>query len=297
MYHNPVMLHESVEALNIRPGGVYVDATFGGGGHSRAILEKLGNGRLIGFDQDEDAAANVPQDERFIFVPNNFRYLRNFLRYYGFDRVDGILADLGVSSFQIDAPQRGFSTRFEGVLDMRMDRSNPLDAATVVNTYSLEDLTRIFNLYGELPQARRFAEAVLRARPIQTTGELRKSVEKLLPKGKEHKPLAQLFQALRIEVNQELEVLEEFLQQSIEMLDNGGRLVVIAYHSLEDRLVKNYMKAGNASGEAEKDFFGNSKSSLRPVSRKALTPSDEELQLNNRSRSARLRVAEKVMMP
>lgn len=297
MYHNPVMLHESVEALNIRPGGVYVDATFGGGGHSRAILEKLGNGRLIGFDQDEDAAANVPQDERFIFVPNNFRYLRNFLRYYGFDRVDGILADLGVSSFQIDAPQRGFSTRFEGVLDMRMDRSNPLDAATVVNTYSLEDLTRIFNLYGELPQARRFAEAVLRARPIQTTGELRKSVEKLLPKGKEHKPLAQLFQALRIEVNQELEVLEEFLQQSIEMLDNGGRLVVIAYHSLEDRLVKNYMKAGNASGEAKKDFFGNSKSSLRPVSRKALTPSDEELQLNNRSRSARLRVAEKVMMP
>lgn len=297
MYHNPVMLHESVEALNIRPGGVYVDATFGGGGHSRAILEKLGNGRLIGFDQDEDAAANVPKDERFIFVPNNFRYLRNFLRYYGFDRVDGILADLGVSSFQIDAAQRGFSTRFEGVLDMRMDRSNPLDAATVVNTYSLEDLTRIFNLYGELPQARRFAEAVLRARPIQTTGELRKSVEKLLPKGKEHKPLAQLFQALRIEVNQELEVLEEFLQQSIEMLDNGGRLVVIAYHSLEDRLVKNYMKAGNASGEAEKDFFGNSKSSLRPVSRKALTPSDEELQLNNRSRSARLRVAEKVMMP
>lgn len=274
-----------------------MDATFGGGGHSRAILEKLGNGRLIGFDQDEDAAANVPQDERFIFVPNNFRYLRNFLRYYGFDRVDGILADLGVSSFQIDAPQRGFSTRFEGVLDMRMDRSNPLDAATVVNTYSLEDLTRIFNLYGELPQARRFAEAVLRARPIHTTGELRKSVEKLLPKGKEHKPLAQLFQALRIEVNQELEVLEEFLQQSIEMLDNGGRLVVIAYHSLEDRLVKNYMKAGNASGEAEKDFFGNSKSSLRPVSRKALTPSDEELQLNNRSRSARLRVAEKVMMP
>ncbi|MCE1202397.1 MAG: 16S rRNA (cytosine(1402)-N(4))-methyltransferase RsmH [Bacteroidia bacterium] len=297
MYHNPVMLHESVEALNIRPGGVYVDATFGGGGHSRAILEKLGNGRLIGFDQDEDAAANVPQDERFIFVSNNFRYLRNFLRYYGFDRVDGILADLGVSSFQIDAPQRGFSTRFEGVLDMRMDRSNPLDAATVVNTYSLEDLTRIFNLYGELPQARRFAEAVLRARPIHTTGELRKSVEKLLPKGKEHKPLAQLFQALRIEVNQELEVLEEFLQQSIEMLDNGGRLVVIAYHSLEDRLVKNYMKAGNASGESEKDFFGNSKSSLRPVSRKALTPSDEELQLNNRSRSARLRVAEKVMMP
>ncbi len=297
MYHNPVMLHESVEALKIRPGGVYVDATFGGGGHSRAILEKLGNGRLIGFDQDEDAATNVPQDERFIFVPNNFRYLRNFLRYYGFNRVDGILADLGVSSFQIDAPQRGFSTRFEGVLDMRMDLSNPLDAATVVNTYSLEDLTRIFNLYGELPQARRFAEAVLRARPIQTTGELRKSVEKLLPKGKEHKPLAQLFQALRIEVNQELEVLEEFLQQSIEMLDNGGRLVVIAYHSLEDRLVKNYMKAGNATGEAEKDFFGNSKSSLRPMSRKALTPSDEELQLNNRSRSARLRVAEKVMMP
>lgn len=297
MYHNPVMLHESVEALNIRPGGVYVDATFGGGGHSRAILEKLGNGRLIGFDQDEDAAANVPHDERFIFVPNNFRYLRNFLRYYGFDSVDGILADLGVSSFQIDAPQRGFSTRFEGVLDMRMDRSNPLDAARVVNTYSLEDLTRIFNLYGELPQARRFAEAVLRARPIQTTGELRKSVEKLLPKGKEHKPLAQLFQALRIEVNQELEVLEEFLQQSIEMLGNGGRLVVIAYHSLEDRLVKNYMKAGNASGEAEKDFFGNSKSSLRPVSRKALTPSEEELHLNNRSRSARLRVAEKVMMP
>lgn len=297
MYHKPVMLHESVEALCIKPNGIYVDATFGGGGHSRAVLDKLDNGRLIGFDQDADAAANVPQDERFIFVPNNFRYLRNFLRYYGFDRVDGILADLGVSSFQIDAPQRGFSTRFEGALDMRMDQNNPMDAATVVNTYSLEELAKIFSNYGELPQAMRFAEAVIRARPIHTTGELRRSVEKLLPKGKEHKPLAQLFQALRIEVNQEMEALEEFLQQSIDMLNIGGRLVVIAYHSLEDRMVKNFMKAGNASGEAEKDFFGNPKSSLRPVSRKAITPSADELQLNNRARSARLRVAEKVMMP
>lgn len=294
MYHNPVMLHESVEALSIKPGGVYVDATFGGGGHSRAILERLGNGKLIGFDQDDDAAANVPQDPRFLFVANNFRYLKNFLRYYGFEKVDGILADLGVSSFQIDAPQRGFSTRFDGLLDMRMDRTNPLDAATVVNTYSLEELTRMFASYGELPQARRFAEAVLRARPIHTTGQLRNAVEKLLPKGKEHKPLAQLFQALRIEVNQELEALETFLQQSIEMLGEGGRLVVISYHSLEDRLVKHYMKAGNASGEAEKDFYGNTQSCLRMVYRKALTPSEEELKANNRARSARLRAAEKV---
>lgn len=295
MYHNPVMLHESVQGLDIKPGGVYVDATFGGGGHSRAILGQLGNGRLIGFDQDEDAAANVPQDERFIFVASNFRYLKNFVRYYGFGQVDGILADLGVSSFQIDAAHRGFSTRFDGRLDMRMDRSSQLDAATVVNTYSLDDLARIFAEYGELQQARRFAEAVVRARPIHTTGELRKSVEKLLPRGKEHKPLAQLFQALRIEVNHELEALEVFLQQSIELLAPGGRLVVISYHSLEDRLVKNYMKAGNASGEVEKDFFGNTKNSLKLITRKAITPSKEELEQNNRARSARLRVAEKVM--
>jgi 16S rRNA (cytosine1402-N4)-methyltransferase len=297
MYHKPVMLHESVDALNIKPGGIYVDATFGGGGHSREILKRLGNGKLIGFDQDEDAAANIPEDDRFIFVPNNFRYLKNFLRYYGFNQVDGILADLGVSSFQIDAPQRGFSTRFDGVLDMRMDRSNPLDAATVVNTYSLEDLTMIFARYGELAQPRRFAEAVMRARPIQTTSGLRKSVEHLLPRGKEHKPLAQLFQALRIEVNHELDVLETFLQQSIDMLNVGGRLVVIAYHSLEDRIVKNFMKAGNASGEVAKDFFGNTTNNLKVITRKAITPSDQELNENNRSRSARLRVAEKLTMP
>jgi 16S rRNA (cytosine1402-N4)-methyltransferase len=211
--------------------------------------------------------------------------------------VDGILADLGVSSFQIDAPQRGFSTRFDGVLDMRMDRSNPLDAATVVNTYSLEDLTMIFARYGELAQPRRFAEAVMRARPIQTTSGLRKSVEHLLPRGKEHKPLAQLFQALRIEVNHELDVLETFLQQSIDMLNVGGRLVVIAYHSLEDRIVKNFMKAGNASGEVAKDFFGNTTNNLKVITRKAITPSDQELNENNRSRSARLRVAEKLTMP
>ena len=294
MYHTPIMLHESVEALNIKPDGIYVDATFGGGGHSRAILERLGSGKLIAFDQDEDAAANVPADERFIFVPNNFRYLKNFVRYYGFDHVDGILADLGVSSFQLDAPQRGFSTRFEGLLDMRMDRSNSLDAATVVNTYSIDELTRILTQYGELPQAKKFAEAVVNARPIQTTTELRKAVERLLPKGKENKPLAQLFQALRIEVNQEIEALESFLQQSIEMLSEGSRLVVIAYHSLEDRMVKNYMRSGNASGIAEKDFFGNVTSPLRPITRKALSPSDQELATNNRARSARMRVAEKV---
>lgn len=297
MYHKPVMLRESVEALNIKPGGIYVDATFGGGGHSLEILQRLGNGKLIGFDQDEDAAANIPQDERFIFVQNNFRYLRNFLRYYGFDQVDGILADLGVSSFQIDAPQRGFSTRFDGVLDMRMDRSHTLDAATVVNTYSLEDLTMIFSKYGELNQPKRFAESIIRARPILTTAGLRHAVESLLPKGKEHKPLAQLFQALRIEVNEELEVLESFLQQSIDMLSAGGRLVVIAYHSLEDRLVKNYMKAGNATGEVSKDFFGNTQNNLRVITRKALTPSEQELSVNNRARSARLRVAEKILKP
>lgn len=295
MYHKPVMLKESVEALNIKAGGVYVDATFGGGGHSREILRRLGQGRLFGFDQDADAAVNIPHDERFTFVPNNFRYLKNFLRYYGFNQIDGILADLGVSSFQIDEPERGFSTRFDGALDMRMDRSAAIDAATVVNTYEPEELAKLFEQYGELPRAKRFAELVVKARPIHTTAVLRKAVEPLLPRGKEHKTLAQLFQALRIEVNKELEALEIFLKQSIEMLSPGGRLVVISYHSLEDRLVKNYMKSGNAMGVVAKDFFGNQQHCMRLVGSKATMPSAEELHENNRARSARMRVAEKMV--
>lgn len=296
MYHNPVLLHESVEGLNINPDGVYVDVTFGGGGHSREILSKLKSGHLFGFDQDQDAAANSFQDDRFTFISQNFRYLKNFLMLHGHVKVDGILADLGVSSHQFDVASKGFSTRFDGILDMRMSQLNPVSAAEVVNTWPLEQLTKILTDYGELPNAFKMAQSIVAYRTleeIRTTTALRDAVKKNLPIGKENKFLAQLFQALRIEVNQEMQALEEFLNQTTAVLKPGGRLVVISYHSLEDRMVKNFMKAGKLNGEAEKDFFGNNLSPFKLVSRKAIMPSGEEIAGNNRARSARLRIAER----
>ncbi len=297
MYHNPVLLHESVEGLNMHPHGTFVDVTFGGGGHSKLILSKLEEGgKLFAFDQDQDALANVIQDQRFVFIPQNFKYLKNFLLLHGQPQVDGILADLGVSSHQFDEASRGFSTRFEGKLDMRMDKNNPLTAADVVNTYDQQALTVVFNTYGELQNAWRLAQTIIEARnvhPIKLTTDLRNVLAKHLPRGKENKTLAQLFQALRIEVNQEMQALESFLEQSVQMLKPGGRLVVISYHSLEDRLVKNLMKTGNVKGETSKDFYGNNLSPFILVSRKAVIPTEEEIAMNPRARSAKLRIAEK----
>lgn len=297
MYHNPVLLHESVEGLNMHPHGTFVDVTFGGGGHSKLILSKLEEGgKLFAFDQDQDALANVIQDQRFVFIPQNFKYLKNFLLLHSQPQVDGILADLGVSSHQFDEASRGFSTRFEGKLDMRMDKNNPLTAADVVNTYDQQALTVVFNTYGELQNAWRLAQTIIEARnvhPIKLTTDLRNVLAKHLPRGKENKTLAQVFQALRIEVNQEMQALESFLEQSVQMLKPGGRLVVISYHSLEDRLVKNLMKTGNVKGETSKDFYGNNLSPFILVSRKAVIPTEEEIAMNPRARSAKLRIAEK----
>lgn len=296
-YHLPVMLNECMEGLNIRPDGTYVDVTFGGGGHSRAIMERLGpEGRLFAFDQDADALANALDDSRFKLIHENFRYLKSFLRLNGVRGVDGVLADLGVSSHQFDVADRGFSTRFDGELDLRMDRRQELTAKEIVNSADERELTRILRLYGELPNAFQMAKAICRARmdkPIETTFDLREAVSRQLPRGAENKYLAMLFQALRIEVNGELEALQAMLQQAAEILNPGGRLVVMSYHSLEDRLVKNFFKAGNFEGQLEKDFYGNPIVPLKLVVRKAITASDEELQRNNRSRSAKLRVAEK----
>ena len=296
MYHNPVMLEKCIEGLNIRPEGVYVDVTFGGGGHSRAILERLTTGHLYAFDQDEDAAQNAFDDERFTFIPQNFKYCKNFVQLYHGGKVDGIIADLGVSSHQFDTPEKGFSTRFDGPLDMRMSQMTPNDAATVVNTYDHADLTRIFRLYGEMQQPQLMASDIITAReaePIETTEQLKAAVQRRLPRGKENKVLAQLFQALRIEVNQELEALSAFLAQCPDILKQGGRLVVMSYHSLEDRLVKNYMKTGNAEGKEEKDFYGNLLTPYTIITRKPIVPSDEEMENNNRARSAKLRIAER----
>jgi 16S rRNA (cytosine1402-N4)-methyltransferase len=296
MYHNPVLLHESVEGLNLRPDGTYVDVTFGGGGHSKYILSQLDKGHLIGFDQDQDAAKNIIDDERFTFIPQNFKYLKNFLLLHNHKEVDGILADLGVSSHQFDVASKGFSTRFESELDMRMDQNNPVKASDIINSYSPEDLAKLFTNYGELSNAYRIALSIAEARAtksIQTTGDLKDAIKKHLPFGKENKMLAQLFQALRIEVNQEMHALEALLLQSIAVLKPGGRLVVISYHSLEDRMVKNFMRSGKLSGEAEKDFFGNNLSPFKLISRKAIVPSEQETKENNRARSARLRIAEK----
>lgn len=297
-YHRPVMLAECLEGLNIRPGGVYVDVTFGGGGHSRAILALLGEaGRLYAFDRDADANANAINDPRFCLIHENFMHLRNFLRLHGVRHIDGLLADLGISSHQIDDAQRGFSTRFDGPLDLRMDRRDGLTAADLVNNASPDDLESILRLYGELPNAHHMAQAIVAARdtaPIETTSQLRAAVEHLLPRGRENKTLAMLFQALRIELNGELEALRQMLQQASEMLNPGGRLCVMSYHSLEDRLVKNFFRAGNFDGIEEKDFYGVPQVPLKVVSRKPITASETELAENNRARSAKLRVAEKI---
>ena len=297
MYHNPVMLKECIGGLNINPEGIYADVTFGGGGHARAILDQLTTGHLYAFDQDEDAAANAFDDEHFTFIPQNFKYFKNFIQLYHGGKIDGVIADLGVSSHQFDTPEKGFSTRFDGPLDMRMSQTTPNDAATVVNTYDHADLTRILRLYGELQQPQLIASDIVIARdsePIETTEQLKAAVQRRLPRGKENKVLAQIFQALRIEVNQELDALTAFLTQCPDVLKEGGRLVVMSYHSLEDRIVKNFMKTGNAEGKEEKDFFGNLLTPYRIITRKPVVPSDEEMESNSRARSAKLRIAERV---
>ncbi|GGG85314.1 ribosomal RNA small subunit methyltransferase H [Parapedobacter pyrenivorans] len=298
VYHVPVMLRECMDALAIKPEGTYVDVTFGGGGHSKEILKQLGErGRLYAFDQDPDALRNAMDDERFVLIHHNFRFLKNNLRLYGVATVDGILADLGVSSHQFDDAQRGFSTRFDAELDMRMDQTGHLDAKQVLNTYPEAELHRIFGMYGELHNARTLANIIVTARlrqSIHTVDELKAIVRKAVPRGKEHKYHAQLFQALRIEVNGELEALQEFLQQAAAVLKPSGRLVVMSYHSLEDRLVKNFMAKGKFRGEIEKDFYGNEIKPLNVISRKAITATEAEVASNSRARSAKLRVAEKV---
>jgi 16S rRNA (cytosine1402-N4)-methyltransferase len=297
MYHKPVLLHESVEGLQVQPDGLYADVTFGGGGHSRAILDLLGpKGKLFGFDQDEDAKANSIDDSRFVYIPQNFQYLKNFVRLNGARQLDGVLADLGVSSYQFDIPEKGFSTRFDARLDMRMDQQQETTAETIVNSYDQQSLADIFRKYGELKQAWQMAGAIVDARQkaaIQTTNELKEIVGQFLPRNRENKVLAQLFQALRIEVNQEMQVLERLLEQCADVIKPGGRLVVISYHSLEDRLVKNYMRAGNAEGTIEKDFFGKSLSPWEMITRKPIIPSTSEISENSRARSAKLRIAQR----
>jgi 16S rRNA (cytosine1402-N4)-methyltransferase len=291
------MLKECIEGLNIRPDGTYVDVTFGGGGHSREIMKHLGEGgRLLAFDQDADAQQNAIADDRFEFIDQNFRYLKNFCRLHNAIPVDGILADLGVSSYQFDQAERGFSIRFDAELDMRMNQSSGLSAKEVVNTYEEADLHRIFGIYGEIKNAKSLARTIVTARlnaPINTVADLKNAINGLIPKGKENKYLAQVFQALRIEVNQELEALKDFLIQSADVLVSGGRLVVMSYHSLEDRLVKNFIAKGKFSGEVEKDFYGNDQKPFEAVSRGAITASEEEIKNNNRARSAKLRIAVK----
>jgi 16S rRNA (cytosine1402-N4)-methyltransferase len=298
-YHQPVMLKESVEALAIKPEGIYVDVTFGGGGHSAVIASLLTTGHLYGFDQDTDAEQEAQKlnSSAFTFVKANFRFLKKYLRLHGVRQVDGILADLGVSSYQFDTSERGFSTRFDGPLDMRMDQQGTKTAQQILTTYAEEDLHKLFGIYGEVKNARTLARTIVLKRasqPLTTIGEFKQAIASCLPKGKENKYLAQVFQALRMEVNDELKALEEMLLQTAEVLKPGGRLVVISYHSLEDRLVKNFMGKGKFFGEVEKDFFGNEIKPFAPVYRKPLTPSAQELQENNRSRSAKLRVAEKL---
>jgi len=292
-YHDPVLAQQAIEGLNIAAGGRYVDATYGGGGHSELILQQLHDGRLIVFDQDAEAVANVLADKRILFLNHNFRFLKNFLKLHGMVPVDGILADLGVSSHQFDQASRGFSTRFNAPLDMRMNQASGITAADVINQYTVEKLIDVFQSYGELPNARKVVYTIEQNRKnekITSTEKLKEALSKLAPRGKENKFYAQVFQALRIEVNQELEALKEFLIHSADVLKPGGRLVVISYHSLEDRLVKNFMKAGNFTGELEKDFFGNVISPMQPVG-KMIVPHADEIERNNRARSAKLRIA------
>jgi len=295
-YHNPVLLKESVDGLDIQPDGIYVDVTFGGGGHSREILSRLGSkGRLYAFDQDEDALANSIDDERFVLINENFRFIKRFLRFHNIKSVDGILADLGVSSHQFDVAERGFSTRFEGELDMRMSQKQDLNAYKVVNEYDEDNLRRVFLDYGELKNAPVIARVIIEARelePIKNTEQLKVVLGRFLPAHKSHKILAQMYQAIRIEVNQEMEVLKEFLEQSLEILKPRGRLSVISYHSLEDRLVKRIMKNGMFEGEPERDFFGNFSVPFKTIG-KLIVPDFQEIKSNNRARSAKLRIAEK----
>ena len=295
VYHTPVMLYESVDALCVKAGGTYVDVTFGGGGHSTEILNRLNNkGKLFAFDRDADALANTINDKRFTLIRNNFRYIRNLLRYEGVEQVDGILADLGVSSFQFDTAERGFSFRFDAALDMRMNQQSELTAANVLNTYSEADLNFIFKVYGEVENTPRVVRLIIARRnekPIETIGELLETVKPCLPRLTEHKYLAKLFQALRIEANSEMHALEQLLVQSLKLLKPDGRLVVITYHSLEDRLVKNFMRSGNVEGKIEKDFFGKEQTPFLVITRKAMIPTENEIQKNTRARSAKLRVA------
>ncbi|WP_291779219.1 16S rRNA (cytosine(1402)-N(4))-methyltransferase RsmH [Cecembia sp.] len=296
-YHIPVMLGPCIEALAIDPNGIYVDLTFGGGGHAREILKHLQGGHLYGFDQDSDAEANIPEDAHFTFIQANFRDFKKYLRLYSVSKVDGILADLGISSHQIDEPQRGFSTRFEGELDMRMSQSSSLTAKEILNTYEESSLHKIFGIYGEVKNAKTLAQSVVAERALQaftTTEGFKQFLKRFAPRGKEFKYFAQVFQALRIEVNDEMGALEEMLLQTVEVLKPEGRLVIMSYHSLEDRLVKNFINKGKFQGEVEKDFFGNLIRPLEPVSRKAITAGIEEIEKNSRARSAKLRIAKKL---
>jgi 16S rRNA (cytosine1402-N4)-methyltransferase len=296
-YHVPVLLRESIEGLNIKPNGIYVDLTFGGGGHSAEILKHLKKGKLFAFDQDEEALKNAIDDKRFILTRSNFRFFRNFLRYHGIKEVDGILADLGVSSHHFDSPERGFSFRFEGPLDMRMNQKQRVSAKYVVNTYSPEDLSKVLTLYGELQNAKRLANAICKAREeksIDTVEQLYEVIKPMFPSAIQNKMSAQFFQAIRIEVNQEMIVLEQMLANATKALKKDGRLVVIAYHSLEDRLVKNYFRSGNFEGDLNKDFYGNVSSPYEQINRKVIVPSEEELKINSRARSAKLRIGKKL---
>ncbi|RZS92190.1 16S rRNA (cytosine1402-N4)-methyltransferase [Aquimarina brevivitae] len=296
-YHNTVLLNETVDGLAIKPDGVYVDVTFGGGGHSKEILKRLGpKGRLLAFDQDEDALSNVPDDERFTLIRENFRFIKRFLRFHGVKKVDGILGDFGVSSHQFDVPERGFSTRFDSDLDMRMDQTKNLSAFQVINEYEESDLRKMFYQYGELKNAPKIARAIVSKRKekeIKTSQDLKEVLTPFLPRHREHKVLAQIYQAIRIEVNQEIEALKEFLEQTPELLKEEGRLSLISYHSLEDRLVKRYMRSGLFEGEPEKDMYGNVSVPFKKVG-KLIVPSAEEIEHNNRARSAKLRIAEKL---
>jgi 16S rRNA (cytosine1402-N4)-methyltransferase len=298
-YHHPVMLKECIEALQIEPDGTYVDVTFGGGGHSKKILEKLKSGRLVAFDQDEDAKqeAEKIKDRSFTFCHANFMHLKKYLRLNGITSVNGVLADLGISSHQIDSAERGFSTRFDGPLDMRMDRSTAITAAKILNAYSEDRLHKIFGMYGELKNAKSAARLVMQRRAtkgIETTDDLKKTLSPIAPRGKESKYFAQVFQALRIEVNEEMKALEDFLNQCGEVIMSGGRIVVLSYHSLEDRMVKNYINKGKVFGEVDKDFFGNEVKLFKAINRKPIEASAEEIQTNGRARSAKLRVGQKI---
>lgn len=295
-YHTPVLLHESADGLKIKPEGIYVDATFGGGGHSAEILKRLTTGRLIAFDQDEDAERNVIKDERFLFIRQNFRFLQNNLRYRRIQSIDGLLADLGISSHHLDVPERGFSFMHSGELDMRMNRKSSLTAREILQNYSEEELLRVFTSYGEVRNSRKLVDFILQARSVKEIREVQHFVRVIRPciQGKQtNKYLSQVFQALRIEVNQELVCLRKLLSQCIELIRVGGRLVVITYHSLEDRLVKNFIRSGNFEGEIEKDFYGNVKAPFFQVNRKVIVPGEEEIRKNNRARSAKLRIAER----